>query len=293
MALGRGPFAVAQAAALLLACNALSGLDEDYRLREARSEGEDSGSEPDADGGSRPWEAGAPSDARTDPLDSGGPFRCPEPTPPGVVFCDDFEDASRTAPAFGWTEGALSTGGALTIEGGAGRGGSRALRATVVASGKSASSNLWVKVPVSWRTDQKLTMSFSFRLEAASTYAVLGAVEFGGREHGLAVYTSAGDCGGAPSCVDENDQQDRGHDPTGARPRDPSSWYRAVVTLTPSGGGFAGTVAVDGEALYSASVGAMPAGPVPKEVRIGAGAFYSGQSGSATVYVDDVLVELE
>jgi hypothetical protein len=282
---------VAGGALVLAACNAISGLDQDYVLSDAGTtlpSGTSSGEPPFEGGtsGSVPLpEAGS---------DGATAIHCANP-PKNTLFCWDFDDPSKSTTApFGWSTGSFTGGGSLAVDNTGQGAGGLALHATVIGSSTSHSTVLWenITVPQPWTPSNSLVATFSFRVKQGGTYAVIGAFQFGGHEDGISVYDSV--CSGAAPCVDENDPQGRPHDTAGSIALDTSHWYQGKITLTPTGAGsFAHTVLVDENVVDTRATGAIP-GPTPSSVQLGVGAFYSGNNSATTeTYVDDVVVTFE
>jgi hypothetical protein len=277
-------------ALVLMACNAIAGLDQDFVLASDGGTTLPSGTS----SGEPPFEGGTSGSV---PVPEGGPdasaeVHCANP-PKNTIFCWDFEDLSKPATVpFGWSTGSSLGGGSLAVDTTGGGPGGRALHAIVVGSGTSHSTVLWenITLPSAWTPSQSLIATFQFRVKQAGTYAVIGAFQFNSQEDGISAYDAV--CSGAAPCVDENDPPGRPHDPTGSIPLDTNHWYQGKITLTPTGtGSFSHQITVDGAVVDSRATGAMPGPAIPKIVQLGIGAFYSGNNVATTeTYVDDVVV---
>jgi hypothetical protein len=173
----------------------------------------------------------------------------------------------------------------------------RGLHAPLTASPTSDNTGLYQTVPVTFADGKTLILTYWFKVSASpSTYAATGIFEFNGREHGLAMYTATGgaNCPAAVGqpCLDENDQQNRGHDASNAVSLSLNMWHRAEVRLERTGSAIGGKVSVDGVTVDTRANDAMP-GPIPLSVDIAVGAFYSGETGFTEVFIDDVLLRIE
>jgi hypothetical protein len=275
---------LASAAATVAACNAISGLDRDYELatRAADGAGLDVVTHPDVQADGPGGGGGTP--------DAGGPLDCLDP--PGaehgvLKFCDNFEDPSKH-----WTA-SYTTGGSPTIMANAGRFGTSALHATVTRAGGATALRQTVVLPAELAAGKTLWLSFYFYVVQTSIdYVALGAIQFSGSEHGIALYT--GSCpGGASTCINENDQSGRGHDPARAIPSKNSQWYHAEVEVVRNGTDYGGEVVLDGAMINLRTTGAMPPTLVPSPpIEVVLGAFYTGQGTTTEVFIDDVVVRL-
>lgn len=279
---------LAPSIAVLAACNAISGLDADYRLAVGDAlPAEDVDASIDASGGD-----GARADASIDPgaADASGPFRCPASSPAGQLFCDDFEAEVL------WTRSdVVPATSSLSIEDAIGGGGSRGLHARVAPSKQSRTVARWQTVASSFSVGASIELAFRFKvLTAELSYFVLAAIQvdkqpsFGSAEYGLAVYKS---CQGTSPCLDDNNPQGEGnHAFVGNVGYAVGRWYDAKVTVTRDASGYKGSITIDdqtidlnGEPYFSGE---------PSKVEIGVGAFYSSaESGlTAEIVLDDVVV---
>ncbi len=256
-------------------CNAISGLDDDYKVNET------SGTE-------RP-EAGAGADTGSTPGTDATvrAAACPQPN----VFCEDFENVSSSAPPFGWSRHERA-GGEPRI-GTEGFQSSHALNAAAGAAGcpgvwPSCAVALWHAVAGGLPDGSTLRVKFRFRVKAAdNAYAVIAAVQLNDREYGLAVYRHA-ECPSNGTCLDENDLNGAHEfDRAVAYPR--NEWQDGQIEVTRHGVGFAGKVFVNGALVDERPDDALPAG-APTDVDVGVGAFFTGRSGLVETDIDDVYV---
>jgi hypothetical protein len=262
------------------ACNALTGLGDDYHLA-----GDDD------DAGTPPSDGAAGHDARpladaADAADASATAFCDGQTEP-FHFCDDFESTTGNPP-FDW-DGHEAIDATLAIADGAGKGGSRGLRAHAEpgsADGDSAKASLWRTIadgPAQGYGHYEL--SFEFEIEEDTLeYGALGVFAFQQamgaplRSAGVASYARRLDVTDPPGVLDSQRVADQG------------GWHTARITLDrPDGGsGYDLVVAVDGtvvEALAGYDVGSGPS----VEIRIGA-FFTSKGPGAIKVVLDNVLV---
>lgn len=263
--------------AFAVACNAISGLDVDYKVKETSgTEGPDTGADA----------------AKTDAGSSGGfdaePGRCPTPN----IFCEDFEAVSSSTSPYGWSrdeqlggtpqigaDGYQSAHSLLAISGAAGcPGGTR----------PSCAVAIWKAVEGGFPDRATLTVTFRFRVVSAENeYAVIAAIQANGKEYGLAVYRN-GECPANGACLDENDLNGS-HTFEGAVAYAKNEWLQGRVEVTRSGSSFAGEVFVGDKQLDVRTTGALPEG-LPDDVDVGVGAFFTGRSGVVEANVDDVVV---
>lgn len=290
---------LALAAVVVAACNAISGLDGDFAL---------------AGGGTLPGEGGADSssgssgssgssdadmpDAKDDgATDGGGGLDCNAP-PPGpsagaMVFCDNFDDPSKTGNLWGWDRRQATSGSPAVEQGGFV---ARGLRANVTTTGSPPPDGwvtvLWKSLGGGLPDTQKITTRFRFKIAAEDIdYTVIGAIQLNGLEYGVALYKNPNCPGGTGKCIDDNDHAGGHGNFDGAVPLTLGQWYQADITVTRSGTAFGGKVVLAGAAtpLDDRASGALPSGSA-STVEVGAGAFFSSNNGSADVVVDDVIV---
>ncbi|MBX3208989.1 MAG: hypothetical protein KF764_28410 [Labilithrix sp.] len=284
----------------LAACNAISGLDEDYQLAGGPAVTDDAGNEGGADGQGADGGGDAPSstdgapDGRADSGSDGG-LDCDSPPagPSGstLVHCDTFDDLGKVGPRYGWTRD-QNTSGAPAVENGGYV--ARGLRANVTTGGTPPSEGwvtaLWQRIQGGVADGQQLTVRLRFKAASANIgYSVIGAIQLNNLDYGLALYRSA-QCPNGLSCLDEND----GH---GGHPNasfasavafTPNRWYAVEINVKRTGTAFSGKVVVDGATVHEGA-NVLPTGTAP-QVEVGVGAFFSANNGSADVVVDDVLV---
>lgn len=266
--------AFAAIAVACAACSAIAGLDEDYIVGIAT---------PALDAGSDAV------DAAVTPIDASpgdaGPF-CTGTS----LFCTDFEGDAGIDFTFGRTE---ATGGPPRIVEGLGIGESRAFQAVMTApsTGTTAATVAWRTVATDFPVGTTLTLRFSFVVRAKETdYAAIAVIQFGDREHGLAMYdrSKCGVINGA--CLDENDPSGRPHDANGALALVPGTWHEGLVSLSRNATGYAGRVEIDGKAVDDRPTGAMPVGASTTKIEVGIGSFFSSGGGTNDVVVDNVSV---
>ena len=138
-----------------------------------------------------------------------------------------------------------------------------------------------------------LNLTFQFRVLHADTYAVIGALQIDGFEHGIAM-TNVG-CPGGGSCIFENQPDPPRSTDTARIPVD-GSWHTGEVTLTwPGGSGpWKGTTRVDGTLLKDRN-DAIPSTSQSSTYQVILGAFYSGAGGAGRtdeVEIDNMRVDL-
>jgi hypothetical protein len=297
-------------ATILAACNAISGLDQDYELTEGSS-GSTSSSGGDGqatDGG--PIEEATdgevtPDGPKPDVDGAPPPVDCNGAVVPGALFCWNFDKGDGLGG--GWTQETVSGSANLELApGNAGAG--QALRARVDGNGNSSAKAALIRTisTKSWASGQTLTLKLNLKIVTASTdYAAFGVFEFGTpppTEHGLAFYSGGAQCPGGVPCLDENEpvhRPDHTMDLTGATPLAAriNKWMPAEVSLTwTSGGGgnFAGKVKVDGLTLDDRATNAMPSTAAPPQsVVLRVGVFFAGAAAQPNeVFIDDIVVTL-
>jgi hypothetical protein len=274
---------------LVVACNAISGLDEDFQL---------------GGGGTLPGEGGSSGgDGSIDASGSdatqpdGGPFRCPVPLPANQLFCDDFEDQAKA-----WTRNEIMPANSpLVVQAGIGVDGSAGLRAHANAASQSRKVARWQAVGTganAFADGWRIRLRFRFKLETIGlNYFVLGAIQVNDQpnvtnaEYGLAVYKS---CSGSPSpCLDENNPQGEGnsHSFEGQIGYEVGRWYDAAVTVARSGNTYSGTMTVDDKAIDTN--GNTYFSGNPSKVEVGVGVFYTGADPGLEggAIIDNVVVE--
>lgn len=266
---------LATLAAGCAACSAIAGLDEDY-IVETTSPTLDAGGDAALDAPLPPVEAGPP---------DAGPF-CTG----GALFCTDFEGDASIDSEFSRTE---ATGGPPRIVDGLGVDASRAFQAVMAApnSGATAATVAWRTVATDFPVGTTLTLRFSFVVRAKETdYAAIAVIQFGEREHGLAMYdrTKCGVINGP--CLDENDPTGRPHDANGAIALVPGTWHTGLVSLTRGATGYSGRVEIDGKAVDERATNAMPSSASTAKIEVGVGSFFSSGPGTNDVVVDNVSV---
>jgi hypothetical protein len=268
---------------LLAACNAITGLSEEYRIAPTAP---DSGATGETDGASTS-DTGLP--VRPD---SGSPDGAPGSfcdTAATGAFCTDFEDPTLAAPAFGWdTAGFEKTGGDFAIEPNVGKNGSRGLRFRVKTTGGSS-----MKVSL-WRTFEgaapaltnRYELRFDFKIAASTMdYAAIATMAFpqqagGLLTAGLAWYGDYLDTSSPPNPGDANRFNAA-----------PGSWHAGKVVLTkePAAATFALEVAVD-DVVVDRKAGFAVGNAASAQIRVG-GYFTSLPAADLDIVFDNVVAE--
>lgn len=269
-------------AAFLAACNALTGLDDEFRL--ATTAGAEAGTPDPAEAAAPDVDARAPGDDARAP-DAGDAGTCAAFTAPGT-FCTDFEDTAVGPPAFGWDpSGGERNGGDIAVEPGVGVGGSRGLRARATADGgASLKVSLWKTLPgpTNMRMDE-LELRFAFRIASSTMdYAALATFAFPQTNNlltfGLGWYGDHLDTSSPPG------------------PKDPTTfaggvgaWHAGRVTMTrdATSGTYTLQTAVDG-AVVDTKPGLSIGAPTSVQIRLGA-YFTSVAPATLDVTFDDVV----
>lgn len=273
----------ALAAVAVAACNAITGLGEDFVLAspDAGADGAAGdaaiGADGEAQDGARPDAAAgdAALDASTDA------FSCDAAN---VVFCTDFESDA------GWNASELNNG-TVSFELDAGRGNSRAMHAHIDNVQVSRRAALWKRISTTdAKTYAHYDIAFDFRVSAKTVdYAALGILALtqqgGGLPYyGLAAYTD--------TPVERFDVIDDGpgivadgvgvEDPAGA-------WHHAYLTYDRQASGtYDVEIVVDGTSVDKRS--GFDFGTVQTaELRIGI-LFTTNDTGTMDLYVDNIVV---
>ncbi len=290
------------AAIVVAACNSLSGLDGDFALAgggtlpgEGGAEGSSGSS--GTSGSSGQNDADVP-DTKTDASgDGGGGLDCTNPPagPSGatLLFCDNFDDAAKSGPLWGWNRRQV-TSGEPKVEpdiGFVARGLHAKATTTATPPNGGWLTALWKTVQTGLQDGQRITLGLRFKIHSADVdYTVIGAIQLNGLEYGVALYDNPS-CPGGGRCVDENDHAG-GHDFSNGVPLVLDAWYAADITVTRTGSAFGGKVVVTGAGagtLDDRPSGVLPTGN-PGAIEVGVGSFYSSDSSSADIVVDDVIV---
>lgn len=285
-------------AAGFVACNSISGLDQDFSLSQTTPSPSEGGVGPDG----QPVDPdGAGGDGSTTP---DGPITnqpCPSPRPAGMLFCDDFE-GSGASPLFGWDR-RENKGGVPEVDGNVGNANTRGLRARAstgaACTGNSCAVVLWKNVGGQFPRQTTIKLTFQFRVTAATIdYAVMGAIQIagagGGFEYGVAVYKNVA-CPGGNACLDEN-QPTGTHNFANAVPLTLNTWHQAEVVVTRNNGSnYEGRVILDGVTSLDTRAEAFSwsSGPIePNIVEVGTGAFFTGNNGTnvTETNIDNVVV---
>lgn len=266
---------IAFAAAVLAACNAITGLGDDFTLvqPEAGADGQ-----PPGNGDGAPPGDAAVSDA---PMpDANASFTCDAAN---VAFCTDFESDA------GWDNVEL-VAGSVTIEADAGLDGSHAMHAHVDDAGVSRGASLWKQLAgITAKEWVHWVIDFDFTIASKTiTYSAIGVLALPQETTGLPYYGLASyePTDNLLDVVDESaviTSDDMGVVPTFGR------WSHARLTLDrKTSGTYDATLVVDGQTVdgprdfdFGDASGA--------ELRIGL-LFTSRDPGTMDVYVDDVRV---
>jgi len=286
---------VALGAAAALACNSISGLDQDFSLAQSpttpTNEGGADGPPTSTDGTTTP-----PADGPIVVLPDAG---CPKPLPASTLFCDDFEEVASPPPLYGWTR-RETKGGDPGVQTPFGLNDSRGLRSVAqgTCAGNSCTVVLWRNVANGFDRGSTLTLSLYFRVAAMGTdYAVIGAIQVAaagsGFEYGIAAHKSV-NCPGGGLCIDQNQPRDQPNFQS-AVALSANTWHRAEIVITrDNADGYAGRVVLDGTTTLDQRPNAFAwtGAPIqPTSVEVGVGAFFSGQPNSPTeTHVDNVVV---
>lgn len=233
--------ALSLSAAVLAACNILTGLDADYQLKSGASTSEGGTDEGGGTDGQGP-------DGQTDaPIGQdggdGGPVSFCASQRDGSIdddfFCADFEDGVEgNGVPKGWTRAADTfDGGTIKLVADAGKNGSYALDVVSDTAAVSRQTRLYKAFLPTKPTDQyaEYEVEFDFRLlESSFDYDAFGLLVFEpqvkAREHGLAGYSSSGQHKLARQAVVGNTS------PTLTVTND-AAWHHASIRLTRSDGG--------------------------------------------------------
>lgn len=271
------------ATAALAACNAITGLSDDYHLA-ATTGGEDAGSDARGDGAVvAPDGAPVSPDAATP--DAPATAFCALHA--SATFCADFEDPSLAAPAYGWdSTGYEKNGGDFGVEPGIGKDGTRGLRFRATADGgASLKVALWKTLPGTGpTTTAEYDLDFDFRIAGNSVmdYAALASFSFpvpGDLYNvGLGWYGDYFDTTSPPNPGDVNRLTEG-----------PGAWRhgRVVLTREPSVTTYALETSIEG-AVIDKKAGLSFATATSAQVRVGA-YFTSKTSGSIDVVFDNVV----
>jgi hypothetical protein len=246
-----------------LACNAITGLDIDYRVK---SDAGDSAVDPDRDS------------SRGETTDARFCVRMGK----GAEFCEDFEQGD--AGSFSAESIIDNAAGSFALVDGAGLGGSRGLDVTMTQLG-GGSTHAWLAAQLAGApTDfSQHVLEFDFQEvgDTTFTYVAVGALTFLANQSQYGVVLL------------EHDFMGRGPPRVPDPPKVPSnnSWHHAKVELKRSGGDapYVLTVQIEGTIVDSDASIVLPSNNV-SEVRIGA--FSTTENPGANVHMrfDNVIV---
>ena len=273
----------ALAACVVVACNAISGLDGDYELAGGPTSLEDGAV--DSSGGSSGQVDGAPDADASTGDDSGAGDWCPA----NAVFCENWDDHTTS-----WSREEL-VGGTYDVAPGEGVGGSAALHAHANTTASSRKIVRWKTIGDSFPDGKRYTLTFRFRIASAGLdYAVIGAIQANNTqenrtEYGLAAYKSCGRSGPSP-CLDESNPPPEGVHPfVDHMGYQLAQWHRAEITVVRNGSSYLGTITVDGHAVDSNGATYFGTPQEPSLVEVGVGLFFTGNElGTADFYIDEI-----
>jgi hypothetical protein len=275
---------VATSAAALFACNAITGLSEDYRLAGASGEAgagdaPSAGDGPPTDDGASPTDA-TPTDAPPDAPPPTGPCADAGPT---TLFCADFDDPKLAAPDWGFTTHDTESG-AVAVVPGIGKGGTRALRATASTAGGSRQAALVLKLAGLPLAHYDLRFDVYVKTTTLD-YLVVGMLGFdqtqSGPYYGLAEHNGG---------LFDVSMPPKSSDGVGVTD-DHAKFHEALLTIdrNDGGAGYHAVMRVDGTLVDEIASFAGGAGTKPVEIRVGA--FYTATgAGTAEVVIDNVVV---
>jgi hypothetical protein len=269
--------------AVLVACNAISGLDEDFVLAPFDSGTPDAPDATTIDDATTDGTSAADVVTTDAPTDAGSSdaFSCDGGT--NVVFCTDFEtDAS-------WDDSELAEG-TVAFELDAGLGGTRGMHAHVNDATISRRAALWKKISgADAKTYVHYDVAFDFMIAGKTfPYSALGifALTQPAGGGGLRYYGAASFGDTTLDVVD--DPPDIVPDKVGVDDVY-GTWHRAYIALDRGGSGtYAVSLAIDGttvDTLPSFDFGDAQTA----ELRIGI-LFTSTSAGTMDLYVDNILV---
>lgn len=272
--------------AALVACNAISGLDEEFVLVPFDGGADGSVDATATDGASNDGTSTTDVTTSDSPTDGGGPsdaFSCDAGDGANVAFCTDFEtDAS-------WTDSELDEG-TVAFELDAGLGGSRGMHAHVNNATISRRAALWKRISgPDAKTYTHYDVAFDFMIAGKTfPYAALGVFALtqpaGGG--GLRYYGPASFGDKTLDVVD--DPPDIVPDKIGVVGVD-GAWHHAFMALDREGAGtYAVSLRLDGTTVDTRT-GFDFGDAQTAELRIGI-LFTSTAAGTMDLYVDNVLV---
>jgi predicted small secreted protein len=289
MRASRAPWpALATAAALIIACNAITGLGEDYALAPGGGDAEPTDDAPSAedgatgDGGIGLVEAGDGGGP-----DGGGPitFSCDAGAGGEVLFCTDFESPVT------W-DGDEQSGGTWAVTVDAGRDASRALHAHANdAIGVSRKANVWKSLALTDADDYRhYEVFFEFRVANKSlSYAALGILAFTQPVVGLPYYGLAVHPGAPYPKLDVVSNGAMQPDNDAGRDQPLESWHRCFMTFDKQASGTYDLALFVDDQLVDARSDFDVLDPQSAELRIGI-LFGDTNPGTMDVYIDNVVV---
>lgn len=190
-----------------------------------------------------------------------------------------------------WTK--TENGGSVAHEPAGGTGGSGALRAEVTAGGSSTSAQVTREIP--GPLPKSIRLAFAVNIAAASNhYVELGCtLQLRGDDDGTFVSFQP-EVSGGDLRFDSTKKQDGSNISTGSAASigalSTGHWYRFVVTVdTVAATGPHVTAAVDGTPQYDRSV---TFSAPPELIRVKCGVDHGQAGAAATVFVDDVTLDL-
>jgi hypothetical protein len=224
---------------------------------------------------------------------------CSDPTLGIGQFCWDFTGDDGIS---GWTE-QLADGGANELVNGNAGDPLRSLGSYV--NFEAGAGPHWVALRYLINIDDiadksaGFTISFSFHLPSAKTYAEIGGVQIGTTAgpafRGLAVYPT---CFRSEPCIGENESPfDGGTDLADRVPFDSTQWYRANVHLQPvdltaNPVQWKSTIDVGGKTIASHTTNGIPGtNAFPSSVNLYFGVYNTTVAGNTSVEIDDIFVQ--
>lgn len=274
-------FAVAFAALGAVACNAITGLGDDFRLAPGGGDGAPGDGAESSDGAA--GDASAGDGGLVDGSGDGSTTRL-DCDAANVVFCTDFEaDAS-------WN-GSEAVSGAVTFEPTVGKGSSRGMHAHIDSAAVSRRATLWKRIAgADAKTFARYEIEFDFRVSSNdvdySAIGILALTQSGGGlpYYGLAAYADNGNqtfevIDDSPRITGDGEGVE---DATGA-------WHHAKMTYVKNGAGtYDVEIRVDGTVVDQR--GGFDFGtPQTAELRIGI-LFTTSDDGTMDLYVDDIVI---
>lgn len=271
--------------AAVAACNAITGLGDDYVLV-----GVDGGAEDAVTGDGSAGADGGPggdADVSGDAASDGAQpvFSCDDGPGGQVLFCSTFDPA----PQF---DGEEQQGGTVTISATGGKDGGAALHAHANEGSVSRKANKWIRVAgLDAALYQHYEVAFDFRIANRTlSYAAIGVLAFPQPVSGLPYYGAAVHDDAPYARLDVVDNGAAGMTPGGAAVEDKpaGTWHHAFMTFDKNGGTYDLSLSIDGQQVDTHQ-GFDVLSAQGAELRIGI-LFGDTSAGVIDVFVDDVVV---